>query len=108
MPDRRKKATLKKVTLKSVYLLALDKKKFLNALLKDPEKALYGARLRLSPGDLKKLKRLLRSAKGKTLARMLTTRYRVLGRDLVRFMMTGGAVPKVTKPWPPPPWSIKA
>jgi len=108
MPKQREKAILKKVTLKTVYLLALDKKKFLNALLKNPEKALYRAGLILSPGDFKKLNRLVKSKRGKALPGMLARRYKIKGSDLSRFLLTCGNVPAVAKPWPPPPWTLTA
>ena len=102
MPE--KKGMQKKVTLQAVFLLALDDRKFLNALLRDPETALSRAKLKLSPRDLIKLKRMLRSRKWKNLNKMLARKYTILGSDLLRILLTGMPVPLARQPWPPPPW----
>jgi len=54
---------MKKVSLKTVKNRALRDKKFLNALLKNPLKAMKGAEWQLSVAEMRKLRNIIKWAK---------------------------------------------
>jgi hypothetical protein len=87
-----------KASMKQVFILAAQDKKFLTALLKDPEKACTNAKpekLDVSPDEMKLLK--------KALARKTTvTSSEMLGYiNSIVHASAGSVIPG--KPWPPPP-----
>jgi hypothetical protein len=80
-----------KTTLEQVYRKAYKDPMFLNALIRNPERALAIRRMSLSSADLKKLKSLVR------------TKFKITGKKVLRVI----AYCKSTKPGgdpPPPPW----
>lgn len=96
---RRKKRSAKarrigKVTLKQVHRRASRDKRFLNALMRNPNKALKSAKLALSASDMNKLKTLLKKAS------------RVQTKELGEFLQYVDRIGKDIAPPPPWPWPI--
>ncbi len=77
----------RRVTLKRVYELAKKNEGFLDAVLRNPEKALAKEGLSLSEKDLAALRRWLRKV------------YKISGRNLVRLLMIPAKVERIY-PWP--------
>ena len=80
---------LRRTTLRAVIIRAINNKNFLNALLKNPQKALTKAGLMLSANDLKRLRALFKSRKALT------------GKQFLRIIN----IVKGTPP-PPPQWKL--
>jgi hypothetical protein len=87
----------KRTNLNEVYKLACTDEKFLNALLKNPDKALRQVRLELTPSDMKSMKNML---KGKL---------DIKGEDVLKYLNSlydMALQKKGLPPPPPPPWDV--
>ena len=68
--------------------MARRDRKFFQAILKNPRKALEAKGKRLSPSDMKKLERALKKV------------YRMNGKDLARVLVLGQIPWPIRRPWP--------
>jgi hypothetical protein len=84
----KKTAAVKKITTITLFQKAKRDPDFLNALLRDPGRALAKKGLTLSPKDLKWLKRAFKKV------------YKINGKRLVRMLVEGKNGEEITMPWP--------
>jgi hypothetical protein len=86
---------LRRITMQQLYQMAKRDRKFFNALLRDPGKALAGKKVSLSPKNLQTFQRSLRRVykiSGKTFARSI-----VLDKPLI---VQWPKMKTALKPWP--------